>query len=148
MKTKFFCMAVIAILLASLQPANAWREKIITVAQLPTQAQTVLKRHFKSQQPVLVKQELEGMRISYDVVFADGSKVEFDAKGEWTEIDCTRSAVPSALIPSQILSFVKRTYPGVFITQIDRDRYGYDVDLSNGLEIEFDKAFRVRDIDD
>lgn len=141
-------MAVLAIFLAALQPANAWNEKIITVAQLPAQAQTVLKQHFNAQQPVLVKQELEGVRTSYDVVFADGSKVEFDAKGAWTEIDCTRSAVPSALVPSQILAFVKRTYPGVFITQIDRDRYGYDVDLSNGLEVEFDKAFRVRDIDD
>ena len=30
----------------------------------------------------------------------------------------------------------------------DRDRRGYDVELDNGLDLEFDSSFRLVDIDD
>ena len=32
--------------------------------------------------------------------------------------------------------------------KIDRDKYTWEVELSNGLEIKFDRKFQVIDIDD
>ena len=116
-------------------------------APLPAAAKAIIKEHFAGKEVLLVKQETEWVRRQYDVVFSDGSKVEFDSNGEWTEIDCIQSGVPTALVPKPILDFVKKHYPNYIITQIDRDRRGYDVDLSNGLEIEFNKKFQVIDID-
>ena len=117
-------------------------------AKLPQAAQAVLNKHFAGKEILLTKQDREWTRRYYDVIFVDGSKIEFDSNGQWTEIDCLQGAVPDALVPQQILTFVKKKFPNCQITQIDRDRRGYDVDLSNGLEIEFNKNFQVIDIDD
>ena len=39
-----------------------------------------------------------------------------------------------------IKAHVKATFPGAVITKIDRNRRGYEVKLSNGLEMEYNKA--------
>lgn len=147
MKTNMLRSVTVLLTALMLSPAFAWREKAITVNQLPSVSQTILKKHFSKQRSVLVKQELEGLRTCYEVVFADGAKVEFDGEGQWKEIDMKYAAVPAALVPAQIRTFVKRNYPGTSIVQIERKRRGYDVKLSNRIEVEFDPLFRVRDID-
>lgn len=38
-------------------------------------------------------------------------------------------------------------YPDVRIVQIERDKRGYETDLSNGLEVRFNKQFKVVEID-
>ncbi|EKC66242.1 hypothetical protein OBE_06041, partial [human gut metagenome] len=48
----------------------------------------------------------------------------------------------------QIADYVKNTFAGQFIKKIDRDKYTWEVELSNGLEIKFDRKFQVIDIDD
>ena len=39
-----------------------------------------------------------------------------------------------------IKAHVKGNFPGAVITKIDRNRRGYEVKLSNGLEMEYNKA--------
>ena len=85
---------------------------------------------------------------SYDVVFNNGEKVEFDRKGNWTEIDCKMSSVPAGLVPAKIAQYVKSTYPGTKILQIEKDDSQYEVKLSNRLEVTFNRNFQVVDIDD
>ena len=65
-----------------------------------------------------------------------------------TEIDCKMSSVPAALIPAKIKQYVKSTYPGAKIIQIEVDASEYEVKLSNRLEVTFNKSFQVIDIDD
>ena len=44
--------------------------------------------------------------------------------------------------------YAKKAYPDAKVVKIEvTDRKGYDVDLSNGFDIEFDKKMNVRDID-
>ncbi|MBP3785523.1 MAG: PepSY-like domain-containing protein [Bacteroidaceae bacterium] len=118
-----------------------------TQAQLPKEAQTIVQKHFAGKQILLVKQEMEWVRRHYDVVFSDGTKIEFDSKGQWVEIDCMHTAVPAALVPQPIMAFVKKTYPDAVVTKIERDRRGYDVDLSNGLDLEFNSKYQLIDVD-
>ena len=77
----------------------------------------------------------------------DGLRVEFDGKGNWTELKCKYSQVPVRLIPSGISKYVKSNYPSAKVIEIERDRNEYDVKLSTGLEITFNKKFQVIDID-
>ena len=93
------------------------------------------------------EQDTEWLSKSYDVIFTDGSKAEFDKNGVWTEVDCKPNAVPSFFVPKGIQVFIKSNYPGVTITKIEKVRAGYDVELSNHLEITFDKKCNVMDID-
>ena len=58
------------------------------------------------------------------------------------------AAVPADIVPEQIKSYVAQTFPNQQVRKIERKRYSWEIELSNGLEIEFDKQFNVTDIDD
>ena len=68
--------------------------------------------------------------------------------GEWKEVECKYSTVPTAIIPVQIASYVSQNYPDTQIVQIDRDKRDYEVKLTNRLELTFDLNFNLIDIDD
>ena len=140
-KTMFILLAFVLTL--SL-PVMADDDRVITFEQLPAQAQTMLKKYFADRVPLVVTVDMD----EYTVLYQSGEKVEFDKKGNWREINCKTSAVPTALIPEQIKAVVNQTYPGATIIKIDRDRRGYDIKLNNGLDIEFNRNFQVVEIDD
>ena len=77
----------------------------------------------------------------------NGDKLEFDKKGVWTEVNCKYSAVPVAVVPDAIKKYVTTNYPDAKMLKIERDKYDYEVKLSNGWEIKFDMQFNVIDID-
>jgi hypothetical protein len=58
------------------------------------------------------------------------------------------NGVPTAFVPAQIQNFVKKSYPGTKITKIDRDARDYEIELSNGLDLKFNKSGRLIEIDD
>ncbi len=122
-------------------------EKPINVSQLPTTAQQTLSSYFSDKKVALAKMESGIVEKTYDVIFTTGEKIEFDRKGNWTEIDCKQSSVPTKLIPTQILNYVKQNYSGNKILKIEKDRKEYEIKLSNGIEITFNKNFQVIDID-
>lgn len=123
-------------------------EKTIEVNDLPAAARTTVEKYFAKEKVTLAKSEWGFFERHYDVIFTNGTKIEFDGDGEWTEISCRGTSVPEKLVPAAITKYVGDKYPGIKITGIDRDRHGYDVKLSNGMELEFNKNFRLTDIDD
>lgn len=128
----------------------AWadNDRPIQVGQLPTKAQTFITTYFKEHKVALAKMESGLFYKSYDVIFTNGEKLEFDKSGDWTEIQCKASEVPVQAIPAEIYSYVTSMYPDAKIVQIERDGKEYEVKLSNHWEITFDNKFRVIDIDD
>ena len=129
------------------QAAMADNDKPINVNQLPATAQQVIKSNFAGKKVALAKVESGLIDKSYDVIFTTGEKIEFDRDGNWTEIECKRTAVPAKLIPAQIANYVNTNYPGNSILKIEKDRTEYEINLSNGVEIKFNKEFMVIDID-
>ena len=123
-------------------------DKVITVNELPVAAQTFIGKYFNGKEVMLVKMDKEGMKTYYDVVLADGTKLEFDKKGEWRDIETKSEGVPATLVPTEISSYVSKNYPGQRILQIDRDRSGFQIELSNGQDLEFNKKFQLVEIDD
>lgn len=131
----------------TLQVAQADNDKPITFDKLPAKAQTFIKQNFPTEKVAFTKMEKGFLDTSYDVVFVNGNGVEFDKNGEWTELDCKRSSVPTKAVPAQITKFVKEGHPNATILKLERDRYTYEVKLSNFWEIKFDKQFNVIDMD-
>ena len=88
----------------------------------------------------------------YEVRLSDGTEIDFTRKGEWKSIDCKHSnvytSVPDALIPVEIANYVKANFPDEDIIKIDKDRRDWEIELSNRLEIKFDKRFNVIEFDD
>ena len=68
--------------------ANAGNDKPIAINALPVKAHTLLNNHFKGQKVMLATIESGVINRSYDVVLQNGTKLEFDKKGNLTEIDC------------------------------------------------------------
>ena len=123
-------------------------DKPIQVNQLPQTAQTFIKTHFPDNKVAMAKMETDWFDKSYDVIFTNGDKLEFDKKGIWTEVNCKYSAVPVAVVPDAIKKYVATNYPDAKMLKIERDKHDYEVKLSNGWEIKFDMQFNVIDIDD
>ena len=123
-------------------------DKPIQVTEMPKVAQSFVKSHFANQSVAVAKMETDFLDKTYDVIFTNGDKVEFDKKGNWTKVDCEHTQVPQAVIPAAIQQYVSKNYPDAKVVKIEKtDRKGFDVDLSNGFDIEFDKKMRVVEID-
>ena len=123
-------------------------DKPIQISQMPKKAQSFVQKHFADQSVAVAKMETDFLDKTFDVIFTNGDKVEFDKKGNWTKIDCEHTQVPAEVIPVAIQQYVSKNYPDAKVVKIEKtDRKGYDVDLSNGFDIEFDKKFRVVEID-
>lgn len=124
-------------------------DRPITFEQLPVQSQQLIKSHFSELSIALVKMDSDFLEKSYEVIFTNGNKIEFDGRGNWKEIDCKWTQCPDKLIPVQIKNYVKQYYPNNRICQITKETWnGYEVDLSNGLSLEFNSSFKLIEIDD
>ena len=137
----------VVLLMFGITFAHADNDKPITVDQLPQKSQQFIKQHFPKAKIAFVKMETELFDKSYDVVFNNGDKLEFDKKGEWTEVNCRSTVVPAKVIPAPIKKYVETNYPEAKVLSIERDRYDYEVKLSNFWEIKFDMNFNVIDMD-
>lgn len=127
--------------------ANAGNDKSITVNALPAKAQTLLNNHFNGQKVMLATIESGVVSRSYDVVLQNGTKLEFDKKGNLTEIDCKLGIVPALLIPQAIKNYLKDNYAGQSVKKIEMNKNEYEVELTNGLDLTFNKHFQLIDID-
>ena len=127
--------------------ANAGNDKSITVNALPAKAQTLLNNHFNGQKVMLATIESGVVSRSYDVVLQNGTKLEFDKKGNLTEINCKQGIVPALLIPQAIKNYLKDNYAGQSVKKIEMNKNEYEVELTNGLDLTFNKHFQLIDID-
>ena len=90
---------------------NIHLRKFSNVSELPAKAQTVLNQHFKHQNVALVRVETGITNKTYDVILQNGTKLEFDKRGNVIEIDCKQgAAVPGKLIPQAISKYLQNNY--------------------------------------
>ena len=140
-------MIAICCMLSCNMVANAGNDKPISVNALPAKAQTLLSQHFNGQKVMLATIESGVVSRSYDVVLQNGTKLEFDKKGNLTEIDCKQATVPAKLIPQAIRNYLKENYPAQAVKKIEMNKNEYEVELANGLDLTFNKHFQLIDID-
>ncbi len=144
MKKKLF------ILFAALLPATAAMadyDRPVRFEELPAAARTFIGTHFADAKVTLATVD-RGLFTTWDVIFSDGTQIEFDSRGQWTEIDCRRGFVPEAALPAGVASFLREHYPDARVRDIERDGRYFDVNLNNRLELTFDLNGNLRDIDD
>ena len=67
--------------------------------------------------------------------------------GNWEEVNCKYTSVPTAIIPTTIQKSVTTYYPDTRVLKIERDKKEYEVQLSNRVELKFDVKFNLIDID-
>lgn len=131
-------------------PTNGAQSKnaIVDPQSLPEHVTAFIKQYFPDAQVSLARSEREFGGLEYDVTLNDGTEIDFEAGGDWDNVDCKTKAVPEALVPKAISEYVKANYAQLLITKIDKDRNGFDIDLSNGSELKFDLNGKFLMIDD
>lgn len=112
---------------------------VIESNALPENARNFISTHFPDATYTLVKQNsvADDDGSIYDVYLSNGFEIDFDANGNWTDVDGNTQAVPTAIIPAPIVSYVTANYSGQTINTIEIETTGYDIELSNGLDLVF-----------
>lgn len=142
-------MLTAALLFAGITASLADNDRPIALDKLPAAAQTFLKTHFADLTLAYAVEDPKFVGSEYEVTYTDRTEVEFRPNGEWSSVERRYAAVPASVVPTQISDYVaKSSFPNQYIKKIERDAYTWEIELSNGIEIKFDREFHVIDIDD
>ena len=124
-------------------------DKSISFTDLPEKAQTFFKSYFSNLLILTVSMESEYFfQKQYAILLKDGSKIKFGSDGDWSKIVMKGKAIPAKIVPTAILQYLHKSFPNTFVTEIEKTRSGYDVDISNGLDLEFSRNGKFLRIDD
>ena len=115
---------------------------------VPDAINAFVKQYFPNATIAGVEQDTDHGGMEYDIYLNDGTQIDFDANNQWDKVECHANGVPAALVPQAIATYVKNNYPNVAITKIDRELRGYEIELANGLDLNFDKSGRFMGTDD
>lgn len=124
--------------------AFAANDRPISYEQLPQKAKQFLTQHFNDAEFLSAVLD-DGV---YEVKLTNGVEIDFNSQGDWKEVDCHNTAVPTAIIPAAITKYVKAKFAKNIIVKIEKKHYGYDVELNNDLDLKFDKNGDFLRIDD
>ena len=140
-------LSALAMAMIAVTPTMA-ENVAITAQKLPGAAQKFLKAHFAKNQVVSAMHDRYITDNDYTVILDDGTKIEFDARGEWESVKSRTGKMPASVVPAKIQDYVTNHYPTLGIEKIEHKRYGYEVELTNDLDLKFDSNGRFVGIDD
>lgn len=120
----------------------------IKVNQLPETAQKFLTTYWNDVKVTRAKMDKDVLEVTYDVHLDNMTKIEFDKKGEWKEIESPNVEIPKGIILQSIVDYVADNYDGSRIVKIKRDHHHFEVELDNDVELKFDKKGNFKRIDD
>lgn len=123
-------------------------DKPVSYDKLPAEAKSFIDNNFANEEISHIILDRDVISVDYNVTFTSGTKLEFNSRGEWKEVDTRNSTVPAAIIPQGIAEYVKKNYPNREITEIKRNHTYTEVTLNGGLELTFNKNYQVVDVDD
>ncbi len=119
-----------------------------TIEQLPANSQEFIKTYFNDYKVSYILTDKEFADVDYKVCFEDGTEIEFNAKGDWTDISSKQGCIPTGFILKEITDFVNARHNNMCITDIEREFNRITVELNNNLEIEFNNKGKLISYDD
>ena len=114
---------------------------------LPEPITTFIKQQFPNATIAGVEPDHDNGGLEYDVYLSDGTQLDFDANNQWKKVESMKG-VPAFFIPKAIANHVKSNYQNVVITKINKEYNGYEVELANGVDLNFDRSGRFMGMDD
>lgn len=137
----------LVMVVASIGTACAFDKYTIDRSELPEEARAMLDQYFPRTKVGMIKVDKHLLRkTDYDVRLVNGTEIEFNNKGKWTSVDCKAREVPSELVNKTIRNYVKKNYPDVTIVKIEKKSSGTEIELSDGVELEFDFLNRLKKV--
>ena len=142
---RFLALGIFAFVLLM----TACSDRPVTADQVPEPIKAFIEQNFPGQPITYAEKDMELTGSKYGVVLVDGTRVDFDTDNVWDKIEGTMTnPVPTALIPAPIASHIQANFPDAMILKIDKEHYGYEVELANGLELKFNNQGQLMEVDD
>lgn len=115
-------------------------DTLIEFGELPTVTQNFINTHFPDADVLRIEEDDTPANGDdyYEVKLSNGFELDFNADGEWTDIDGNGNRVPDAIIPEAILTYTNANHSSNFIDGIEKKSYGYKIELNNDLDLKFD----------
>ncbi len=123
-------------------------DRPVKFEQLPKAAQKFVKTNFSGVNVLAATKDDDIIAPEYEVILDNGVRLDFKNDGSLEKIKSSQVEVPAAIIPVKIREYITAHYPGVKCMEYEVDKTGYEVKISNGLELRFSTSFRLVDIDD
>ena len=112
---------------------------------MPVSARTFVSTYFAPAKVATVYKD----GSEYEVMLSDGVRIDFNKSGEWTDVDAPlNKELPTGFYPETIDTYLLANMYGAGINEISKERYGYDVELVNGIDLRFDSQGKFLRYDD
>jgi hypothetical protein len=144
MKTVKTIIAVIACLAAFMLNGNA-ANNALPINSLPVNVIAFVQQNFPDKQITSIEKEMTDNTI--EVSLNDGTQIDFDDNGNWNAIYSQIDAVPSDVVPSAIMKIIDDNFPGTSVVEIDKEDYGYEVELPCGVFLHFNHNYQLLGFD-
>lgn len=123
-------------------------DRPVSYDELPAEAKSFIENNFANDEVSHIILDRDVISVDYNVSLTSGTKLEFNSRGEWKEVDTRNGIVPNNIVPQAIAEYIKKNYPNREITEIKRNHTYTEVTLKGGLELTFNKNYNVVDVDD
>ena len=137
-------LAFFPILLGVWMLSSCDDEKKIDFGDLPSEARSFIENYFPSADILSIVQEKEDGRKEYQVKLSDGTDMEFDEDGEWTNIECYFSPLPTGILPANVITKVEELHPDAYINGVEKELGGYVVEVTDAGGIDWDMRFNAQ----
>lgn len=137
-------LAFLPILLGVWMLSSCDDEKKIDFGDLPSEARSFIENYFPSADILSIVQEKEDGRKEYQVKLSDGTDMEFDEDGEWTNIECYFSPLPTGILPANVITKVEKLHPEAYINGVEKELGGYVVEVTDAGGIDWDMRFNAQ----
>jgi hypothetical protein len=137
-------LAFLPILLGVWMLSSCDDEKKIDFGDLPSEARSFIENYFPSADILSIVQEKEDGRKEYQVKLSDGTDMEFDEDGEWTNIECYFSPLPTGILPANVITKVEELHPEAYINGVEKELGGYVVEVTDAGGIDWDMRFNAQ----
>ncbi len=122
----------------------------ISVGDLPMSVTDYVAANYPGE--TIIKAEFDG--VEYEVTLSGGLKLEFDADGNFREISGNSGDgegegedINIEDLPQVIIDYISTNYPAAVIIDAESDEDGFEIELSNGVELEFDNMGNLIEVD-
>lgn len=109
--------------------------------ELPAKARDLISQNFNSSISLIEVEKHVGSVSEYEVTLTNGCQITFNGSGEWKSVDTPNNMpIPEGLVPTAIAGYVAEKHQGAYIVGLEKEKNGFEVELSNNVEMKFDSA--------
>lgn len=112
-------------------------------SELPQPSTDFIDQHFSSEKITEIDVDDSWYNMSdsetYEVEFESGIEMDFNKKGEITEIETEeRVNIPFSVFPEAVRTNLEREHPEVDVVAWEKGKNGHEIELRDGTELWFD----------